>query len=123
MRALILTVLTAATLMLTSCASAPPTSQVRFADADLYGVVRVELPALVRNEANLLVVSVPIQNTSDEDVQLWWQVAFKDALGNRYNDETPRQPMMLARGQSAELRAISALSKANDFVATIWMSR
>lgn len=119
---IILTALIAA-LSLTSCSSMPAAAtQVRFAD-DLEGVVVVEQPVLERDDGDRLRVAVPIQNVSGEDIELMVRVEFLDSLGNRYNDDTPRQVMLLPRGSTRDFRAASMMAKADDFIATIWWNR
>lgn len=119
MRVLILTLC----LLLGGCASARrDASQVRFAD-DLSGYVVVDAPAVERTADNLLRVSVPIRNVSGNDLELMVQIEFRDSHGNPYNDDTPKRVMLLSRGETKHFEAHSMLSKADDFVATIWRNR
>ncbi|MCA8942859.1 MAG: hypothetical protein KDB80_09900 [Planctomycetes bacterium] len=111
-------------LMLGACEVGPSrqSAQVQFAD-DLSGYVVVDEPSVERTADNLLRVSVPIRNVSDENIELMVQIEFRDAHGNPYNDETPKRVMLLARGETKHFFAHSMLSKADDFVATIWRNR
>ena len=67
-------------LLMASCASFSGSSQVRFAD-DLGGSIQAETPTMVRNDDNLLQVSVPLRNVSGDDLQLLVQIEFLDAAG------------------------------------------
>ncbi len=108
--------------LLAGCGALGRANQVRFAD-DVSDEVVAEMPTLARTGDDLLRVSVPLRNVSGEDLQLLVQIEFLDGAGRRYNDETPRQVFLLARGQTKDFIASSMLAKADDFVAHVWRNQ
>lgn len=108
-----------ALLTLGACGVAPnPSPQIRFVGG-VGDVVRVEPPVVERDAQNLLHVAVPITNVASENVELLVRIEFLDHKGNRYNDDTPRQVLLLPGGETRDFRASSLMSKASDFIATI----
>ena len=90
---------------------------------DLRGYIELETPQPVRTADNLLQVTVPIRNVTDEEVHRLVQAQFLDGAGVPVGDETNRRLFIVPRSSTKAFQATSRTSSAADYVVQIWRAR
>jgi uncharacterized protein YcfL len=103
---------------------APPQVQVTGIDAyDLQRSTAIDRPATYRDQANLLFVTVPVRNTSDQVLHVQYRYNFVDDQGRPLAENIAWNRKTLEPGSTERITFNSTSPRAADFQMDLRLSR